>query len=164
MYKRLEENKKFERFFRKYEKKIVSLIERYCGGKFGESELVAWIFLDNPSRKLISISDPLLLKYRKNYHFMLYVLIHELVHRFFTSNMYYRKSRSRWLQTGPKNQEVVAHLMARQIATDILDKDMVDDIFAKFHLITSPETRYIIENIEKKWNMKKHNLKYYLKK
>lgn len=161
--KLIRESKKFDLYLKKYSKRIIRQIERYCNGKFEEKEIIAWMFLNNPKRKLISISDPLLLKYRKNHDFMTYVLIHELVHRFFTSDKVYSKSKCRWIKPGNKNQEVIVHLVSKKVFLDIFGEEKFKKIEKFMQKITSNETLKILDKKERQWNLNKHDLRHYLK-
>jgi hypothetical protein len=160
----IKDTKRFEKFFRKYEKRIIKMICRYCGGKFGDKEIIVWVFTTTNKKIIPSISDPLLLKYRKNYYFMVYVLIHELVHRFFSSDKKYKKSKNKWLKPEAKRQEALAHLVAKKIFFEIFGKKISEEKFERFdNIVTKNNTKVISNKIGKRWNLNKKPLKFFLR-
>lgn len=74
--KLIKDNKKFERLYKKYIKRILKLIERHRSKRWKYSFIPIYIVRE----RVISFSDPLTLRYDKNEKFMLVTLAHELLH------------------------------------------------------------------------------------
>lgn len=81
------ETKKFDIFLNKYKKLIIKLIAKYMASNWTEDKIDIWFF--SPIFQYPSLSGPILIKLRKDFKFTTYILIHELIHYFFThSNKY----------------------------------------------------------------------------
>ena len=125
-HKRLKEDaRRFEIFFRQYEKQIYEKFRKYLDGKPNEDEIKVWITVEG---KFPSISSPLILKSRSNHHLMLYILVHELVHRYFEFGRPYKDLHDNiWLQPGAKS-EALMHIITRRVFSDI-SAAAVDNVF-----------------------------------
>jgi hypothetical protein len=81
----------FSAFFEPKRKLALGYMERVMGAPWPEPYFHATLFMDRPARRFISHSNPLLLNYRngtgtkggRDYARLLYMLVHELVHRYF---------------------------------------------------------------------------------
>jgi len=126
-YEKLKENaKRFERFFRQYEEGIYERFDKYLGGSPGEDEIKVWITIKG---KFPSISSPLILKYRNDYKVMLYILIHELVHRYLEFGEYYKNMDDNvWLQPGTKSEALI-HLITCKVFREFFDVKIVNTVF-----------------------------------
>ena len=91
--------------------KIIASIEHILG-KTTEHEITVWL-VDNSFP--LSISSPLLLRNRENPDALLYILVHELVHRYLVFGKRWKDKQSNaWFRPGIKN-EALCHFITEKV-------------------------------------------------
>lgn len=99
-----------EKTFRGGEREIMGSLEKTFGPTT-ENEIRVWIVDDK--MRTPTISKPLLLKYKKNKDLALYILVHELAHRYLDAGVRWKGKKSDWLQPGIK-LEALCHFAAER--------------------------------------------------
>ena len=160
-----EDRKRFDQFLRRYSEAILENIEKVTGGKWQEAEIT--IYLIPPDSPVITIPLPLILKLRKDSLFTLHLLIHELVHRFLlVSFTEFRKEVSPEY-IGLTQHEALTEYITKVVEEKIFGKQKAQLLLKKEHsMITSrnsKECERLVNEFEKKWDLKKHPLVWWLK-
>ena len=147
--------KKFNVFFQRYEKPIVKLIVKYMATNWTKDEINVWLF--SPIFSHPSISNPPLIKLRKDFQFTTYILIHELIHVFFHSNRLYSKFRLSFKSN--YNVDILDDFVAYKIFKDLFgEKELTRIKKLKYKIITTQnfkEHEAKIQTLERNINLNK---------
>ncbi len=116
----LKKNKSMiEGAFREREGEIIRSL-RWMFGPTTEREIRVWIVDGNTPAP--SISKPLLLKCNKNADIMLYILVHELAHRYLDAGVRWNGKKSEWLEPGIKLEALCNFAAETALGSDFVER------------------------------------------
>ena len=131
-FKKFEKNlNDFYEFFHKYRNKILIKISEKCGFDWEEKDIMIYT-IPEQIKKFPSICYPLLLKLGEDHYFNLYLLTHELCHRFIEENEKLKElSFRKWKKTNKLIPEVIVEFLTVNIIAEILGEEKAQELHNK---------------------------------
>ena len=131
-FEKFENNfKSFSKFFEKYRDKILTKISEKGGFDWKEKDIFVYV-IPEQIKKFPSMSHPLLLKLREDYYFNLYLLTHELCHRYIGENeQLVDISFRKWKKINKLIPEAIVEFLTVDIIAELFGEEKTEELHRK---------------------------------
>lgn len=148
-------NESFKRVFDQHWRMIVAKIEELGGAEWVEKDINIYLV---PYNFIVPVvAYPLILKVKEDQDRNLYVLIHELVHRYLDLSLEEFKNLFSGQIVGRERAEAITELVARIVSEQILGKErtsvIVKFLSQKVNSVDMAKVEPLTQEYQKRWDL-----------
>lgn len=156
-----EYSQSFKLLLDKEKEKILKNISELVGVNWEEKDITVYIIPE--STKIPSMANPLLLKIREDSYFNLYILIHELFHRFLEfNNKLQRFSEKVSVKKAGIKAEALVEFLTIELSNKIFGKEKAEALYSKEkEIVTSRDTdksNELVKEFRKRYDLEEKPL------
>ena len=150
-----EENiKKFQNFFEQHRENILIGISKRIGLEWREKDITIYPLPDQ-IKEIPSMAHPLLLKIREDFSFDIYLLVHELFHRFIEETKELERISVRKINT--IKAEAIVEFLTVDLISELFGEEKAEDLHKKEKEIVTTrdmkESYKLAEEFKKKFDI-----------